>query len=124
MGNLGKHFRKESDLTVYFWTSFPAAEVAMLIMFGGLPGTGKTTLVSELARRLSATYLRIDSIEQAVIGSLRLSEAGLAGYFVAYSIAADNLRLRLTVVANSVPLKDIPMTKANRQAIRTAAADR
>gem|GEM_PF-3461273 len=40
----------------------------MLIVFGGLPGTGKTTLARELARLLSATYLRIDSIEQAIIG--------------------------------------------------------
>ena len=37
----------------------------MLIVFGGLPGTGKTTVARELARQLGAVHLRIDSIEQA-----------------------------------------------------------
>ncbi len=36
----------------------------MLIVFGGLPGTGKTTLARAFAQRRRATYLRIDTIEQ------------------------------------------------------------
>nr|WP_246751941.1 AAA family ATPase [Bradyrhizobium diazoefficiens] len=43
-----------------------------LIVFGGLPGTGKTTVARELTQRLAATYLRIDTIEQT------LRSAGLA----------------------------------------------
>jgi predicted kinase len=39
----------------------------ILIIFGGLPGTGKTTLAKALAHRLSAAYLRIDTVEQAMI---------------------------------------------------------
>ena len=35
----------------------------MLIVFGGLPGTGKTTLSRLVAQDLSATWLRIDVIE-------------------------------------------------------------
>jgi predicted kinase len=38
----------------------------MLIIFGGLPATGKTTIARDLARQLGATYLRIDTIEQAI----------------------------------------------------------
>lgn len=45
----------------------PSHEMATtLFIFGGLPGTGKTTLALELARRVSGIYLRIDSIEQAI----------------------------------------------------------
>ena len=75
----------------------------MLIVFGGLPGTGKTTLARELARRLKFMYLRIDTVEQAIIASRLLPDAGSAGYFVGYAVVADNLSLGLTVVeADSV----------------------
>ena len=79
----------------------------MLVVFGGLPGTGKTTLARGLARRLKATYIRIDTIEQALRDSGALA-GGVddAGYRVAYALAADNLRLGISVVADSVnPLK-------------------
>ncbi len=73
----------------------------MLIIFGGLPGTGKTTIARELARQIGAMHLRIDSIEQAIRDC---SPAGLdeAGYRVAYAVAEDNLRIGRTVVADSV----------------------
>ena len=80
----------------------------MLIIFAGLPGTGKSTIARELARRISAVYLRIDTIEQAIrdSGSMIGADVGPAGYIAAYRIAADNLRLARTVVADSVnPLK-------------------
>jgi len=74
----------------------------MLIAFGGLPGSGKTTLASKLAHRLSAVYLRIDTIEQALIRSGALSDVGPAGYLAGYALAADNLMLGRTVVADSI----------------------
>lgn len=75
----------------------------ILIVFGGLPGTGKTTLAKATARELSATYLRIDAIEQALRAPSGLpSEIGTAGYVVAYALAESNLRLGGVVVADSV----------------------
>src|ERR1700730_8128564 len=75
----------------------------MLIVFGGLPGTGKTTLARAFAQRRRATYLRIDTIEQALRSSEMLAgDVGPAGYMVAYALAEANLRLDGIVVADSV----------------------
>lgn len=72
----------------------------MLIGLSGLPGVGKTSIANALARATGATYLRIDSIEQA------LRNEGLnvygEGYAVAYAVAEDNLRLGRLVIADCV----------------------
>jgi predicted kinase len=77
----------------------------VLIIFGGLPATGKTTLARELARQLGAVYLRIDRIEEAIAPTDVMS-VGEAGYRVGYAVAEDNLRIGRIVVADSVnPLR-------------------
>ena len=75
----------------------------MLIIVGGLPGTGKTTIAREVARQIGAVYLRIDSIEQAIRDSL-LGDRPVedAGYRAAYATALDNLRLGREVIADCV----------------------
>jgi predicted kinase len=75
----------------------------MLLTFSGLPGTGKSTLAQSISERLSTVYLRIDTIEQAIRSSNVLaSDIGPAGYIVAYQLAAENLRLGRSVIADSV----------------------
>jgi len=75
----------------------------MLIIFGGLPGVGKTAIAAELARLTGALHLRIDSIEQAIRASGIVSQPlNDAGYRVAYAVAEDNLRIGRTVIADSV----------------------
>jgi predicted kinase len=78
----------------------PSPGTPLLIVFGGLPGTGKTTIARELSRRLTASYVRIDAIEQS------LRAAGLAvgtmGYVIANEIAAENLKIGRVVVADCV----------------------
>ena len=81
-----------------------------LIVFGGLPGTGKTTIARELTRRLDATYLRVDTIEQ------RLRDRGLAvgdgGYVIASAFVAEHLLIGRTVIAR----KPVSMRPAARVA--------
>ncbi|MEU6548264.1 AAA family ATPase [Streptomyces sp. NPDC046859] len=79
----------------------------MLIVIGGLPGTGKTTLARLLAARIGAVHLRVDTIEQAIVRSgLAQHPVGPAGYVVGYALAEEHLRQGLTVIAESVnPLR-------------------
>jgi predicted kinase len=75
----------------------------MLIIFSGLPGAGKSTLAKALAGKMSATYLRVDSIEQAVKDSMLHTDNAMdSGYLACYALAKENLLLGNNVVADSV----------------------
>lgn len=90
----------------------------MLIILSGLPGVGKTTIARELARRLEAVHIRVDSIEQALTGLGRPMDD--RGYRVGYAIALDNLRIGRRVIADSV--NPLPATRASWRAVATRAA--
>jgi predicted kinase len=71
----------------------------VLIAFSGRPGVGKTTIARDVAARLGAVFLRIDSIEAALARSaLRIRPA------------EDNLRAGLSVVADCV--NDVASTRS------------
>ena len=64
-------------------TRRPAAPV--LVVVGGLPATGKSTVASALARQAGFIFVRVDRIEQAIIDSAGLRQPlGPVGYTVAY----------------------------------------
>lgn len=93
----------------------------MLIIFGGLPGSGKSTVAQMLARQIGACYLRVDTVEQTIRTSAPLAEGmdvGPRGYVTLYRLATDNLRLGHTVIADSV--NPLPVT---RNAFRDVAAE-
>jgi predicted kinase len=82
----------------------------MLIVLGGLPATGKTTIARELAAAIGAVHVRVDSIEQAILESrLAVNSIDDAGYRVGYAVAEDNLRLGRIVIADSV--NPLPLTR-------------
>ena len=93
----------------------------MLIVFGGLPGTGKTTISRELAKRLSATLLRIDVIEQAMLASLSVDDIGAAGYSVANALAEANLSNGQSVVADCVNPVEVSRAAWKAVAARTGS---
>ena len=88
----------------------------MLIVLGGLPGVGKTTIARALARVLGAVHIRIDSIELAIRESgVTVVSLDDAGYRVGYAVAEDNVRLGRTVIADSV--NPLPITREAWRAI-------
>ena len=91
---------------------------ATLYILSGLPGTGKTTLAQLMAPQLGAMHLRIDTIEQGLRDLCGLRVEG-EGYRLAYRIAEDNLRLGISVIADSVnPWK---LTRDEWQAVAKSA---
>lgn len=72
----------------------------ILYSFSGLPGSGKSTLAKVLSKATGTTYLRIDTIEQALRDLCNFEVEG-EGYRLAYRIARDNLTVGHSVIADS-----------------------
>jgi predicted kinase len=80
----------------------PAAP--LLVVFGGLPGTGKTTVARAVAARLRGAFVRIDEVEAAMwrAGIGRDQPTGLAAYVVAEAVAESCLRAGTAVIVDAV----------------------
>ena len=97
--------------------------VSTLIVLGGLPGVGKTTIARALLARCDAAYVRIAAIEHALDASTPLAgRAGAAGYVVAYALARSNLSMGRSVLADCV--NPLPVTRDAWRAVATDAAAR
>jgi predicted kinase len=79
-----------------------------LIVFAGLPGTGKSSLARAVARQRRAVYLDKDTVKDGVMAlaeELRLSQgrdlSGPLSYALLVDLARDNLSLGLSVVLDS-----------------------
>lgn len=77
--------------------------MAKLIVLAGLPASGKSSIARELAARIDAMWLRVDSMDQAIWAS-GTAPADLRDwtYRAAQAVAGDNLALGRDVIADCV----------------------
>jgi predicted kinase len=77
---------------------------ARLIVFSGLPGTGKSELAGHLARALGLPLLSVDPIEAALLraGLTRSFATGLGAYLVVEALADSQLALGQSVIVDAV----------------------
>ena len=88
-----------------------------LFIFSGLPASGKSTLAKELAKKMTATFIRIDTLEQGLLDICKYKVQGGEGYESSRLIASDNLKLGNSVVADSVNPWEITRKSWNDVAI-------
>lgn len=76
----------------------------VLIAMAGLPGSGKSAVAGEVARRLGCALLSVDPIEAAMwrAGVGRDQPTGLAAYVVAEDLAREQLRVGNDVIVDAV----------------------
>ncbi len=68
----------------------------VLVVIGGLPAVGKSTIATLLGSETSTPYLRVDRIEHAIVESSALSHPlGPAGYAVAHALVATGRSSRV-----------------------------
>jgi predicted kinase len=94
--------------------------MAILYIFSGLPSTGKTTLSKKLAQHITAAYLRIDTVEQA-LRDLCAFDVQDEGYRLSYRVAADNLQLGISVVADSCNPIELTRNEWEKVALESGA---
>lgn len=78
----------------------------MIVLMAGLPGTGKTALARELARRTQGAVLGKDEIRAALF-----SPTGLAPNDIEYSVKQDDFVLEVMLEAARYMLQETPARK-------------
>jgi predicted kinase len=85
----------------------------VLVVIGGLPGVGKTTVARAVAGRLSAAHVRVDAFELALLRqglAAAPEDVGAHGYDLALVAAASCLAAGTDVVVDAV----FPVAAARR----------
>ncbi len=97
---------------------------AILFLFGGLPGTGKSTVAGALAAATGAWHLRLDTLEQALIrvGLCTRETLQGKGYEVACALAGEQLARATSVIADCV--NPLELTRNWWRAVASAASCR
>ena len=75
-----------------------------LTIVSGLPGSGKSRLAEGIAKQLFVPVFSVDPIESSILktGIQRSFETGLAAYVVAETLAAEQLKLGMSVIIDAV----------------------
>jgi predicted kinase len=92
-----------------------------LYIFSGLPGSGKTTIAKELARRLKAAFFRLDTLEHALKELCSIKVQG-EGYGLMQRLAADNLLVDVDVVVDCVNPWELTRTAWENVALQNGGA--
>jgi predicted kinase len=99
-------------------------EQALLILFSGLPGSGKTTLARRLAQQLHIPVLAKDRIQAALRAHGLAGRATADGYHLMLDLADEQLALGISVILEAVfPLTGFRVS-AHRLAERHSAGFR
>jgi predicted kinase len=94
-----------------------------LIIFTGLPGSGKSMLAEGLSRTLSTPVFSVDPIEAAMWrGGLARAQTGIAAYDVATALADEHLRLGHSVIVDAVNPVEAPRAAGRNHAPQNSAA--
>lgn len=96
----------------------------MLVVFSGLPGSGKSAVAEAVGRELGIAVIAVDPIEAAIwrAGVTPSFETGVAAYEVAAAIAEQQVRLGLDVIVDAVNSVSEARASWHRVAGRTGAA--
>jgi len=100
----GRLSTREVDPRVPDVALHPSSTAALLVVFAGLPGAGKSTLARLVAQQRDAVWLRVDTVEASLLkaGIPQSFETGLAEYLAVRDVAAEHLRLGRDVVVDAV----------------------